>query len=768
MKSIFSKYLSPEKWLIRENKWACPEELNVNESVLTLGNGYVGSRGIYEEIPEGTEPGTYIAGVFDKAGAMVAELVNVPNPIDFRIIVEGEKLDITRMDVLEHERVLDLRKGILVRRTVFMDTKKRRFLYESMRFFSLFDTHVGCMQVYFKSLDREAKIIIQDAIDDSVTNAGSILEGRKRHTQVVDVSSTGELTYMCVKTYTRKIRIAYTSCLAVARGRGQGMPTLNKIFNMSIDKGETLRFTKIFTIYTSRHISQRRIKAIALRDARKAAHMGFEELLGRNTEAWRKRWAAADILIKGDEDVEKALRFNIYHMIISGKEADEDVSIGARTLSGEGYRGHVFWDTEMFLLPFYIYTRPDIARNLLMYRYNRLNPAREIAAKQGYRGTLFPWESADSGREVTPPYAKNLDGTIIEIKTMDYEHHIVADVAYGVWHYHEASKDTGFMLRAGLEIMFETARFWASRVTYNKKKKVYEIKRAMGPDEFHETVDNSAYVNIMASWNLEKAHEYYEHFSKTKGFYLRRVSRKISLSPGEVKKWKEIAGRIKVTHSKTKKIIEQFDGYLRKRDIIIKQFDKFFMPILPRNVKIRDMSKTQLVKQADVVMLLYLFPEMFSKEEAKRNYTYYIARTLHKSSLSPSIHSIVGNEVGDTARGYILFLFSLYADLKNTHRNTSEGIHAASLGGTWQACIMGFGGFRIMSGMPSFEPRLPVHWKEMSFSIKWRSRNLAIRVKDTSLEVTVFSRKKGNQLIKYFDSVYKIPFNKKITISRKR
>ena len=192
------------------------------------------------------------------------------------------------------------------------------------------------------------------------------------------------------------------------------------------------------------------------------------------------------------------------------------------------------------------------------------------------------------------------------------------------------------------------------------------------------------------------------------------------------------------------------------------------MPILPRNVKISEVAKTQLVKQADIVMLLYLFPEKFSKEEATRNYAYYIARTLHKSSLSPSIHSIVGNEVGDTARSYVLFLFSLYADLKNTHGNTSEGIHAASLGGTWQASVMGFGGFRIMSGMPSFEPRLPAHWKELAFSLRWRSVRLAIRVKDKSLEVTVFSRKKGHQFIKYFDSVYKIPFNKKTIILRKR
>lgn len=766
MKSRFSKYLSPDQWLITEEGWN-PSELGATETNFTLGNGYLGSRGIYEEIPDGTEQGTYIAGVYDQAGAMVTELVNAPNPIDFRIIVEGEKVDMSKMNVLENKRILDMKKGILLRRTVFSDTRKRRFLYESMRFMSLNDNHVGGMQVYFTALDKPAKIIVQDTIDDSVTNIGGLLEGRKRHTLLVDVSTLRDMNYLCVKTFARKVWIAYTSFLAVQRGFGQGVGTLNKIFNMSVGKNETVCFTKIFTLYTSKHISHRRLKKITIKDARRAIKMGFDTLLARHIEAWEKKWKEIDIKIDQDKDVEKALRFNMYHMVIAGKERDENVSISARTLSGHGYRGHIFWDTEIFLLPFFIYTNPRLAQNLLMYRYNRLNPARDIAAEKGFKGVLFPWESADDGRETTPPYAKNMDGSIIEIKTMDMEHHIVSDVAYGTWHYFAATNDIAFMLRSGLEIMFETARFWASRVTRDKRTKLYHIKKVIGPDEFHDAVNNNVYTNKMAKWNLRKAKEFYEYFQKAFPRHFRKIERRISLKKGEIETWEHIADNIKILYSESKGIFEEFEGYFNKKDIHLKTFNNYFMPVIPEDVDIGDIQKTQLVKQADVVMLLYLLPEDFTEEEKRKNYSYYVKRTLHKSSLSPSIHSILASEVGDTTRAYLFFLFSLYADLKNTHGNTAEGAHAASLGGTWQAAIMGFAGFRIIDSIPSFEPKLPGHWKSMKFCLKWKTYMLDIWVSNKKIKIFVRAhRQKGYLMLKCFSSVHKLLFNKEYVIDK--
>jgi kojibiose phosphorylase len=765
MKSKFSKYLSKEDWLIREKEWA-PDKLGVNESLFTLGNGHLGSRGIYEEIPDGTEPGTYIAGVYDSAAAMAPELVNAPNPIDFRIIVEGEKLDIGRMNVLEHERVLDLGKGFILRRTVFSDTKERKFLYESLRFISLRDPGIGAMQIYFKPLDKNVRIIVQDTIDDSVTNIGSLLEGRKRHTQLVDVSRSGDINYLSVKTFTRKIWVAYASFLAIARGAGQGIGTLNKIFNMSLKKGETVCFTKIFSVHTSKHTGRLKLKRAALNDINRAKNIRFKNLLKRHIDAWRDKWGHADIKIEGDREAQKALRFNIYHLLIAGKENDDNVSIGARTLSGNGYRGHVFWDTEIFILPFFIYTNPRVARNLLMYRFHRLEEAKRIAESKGYKGILFPWESADIGKDVTPPYAKNLDGTIIEIHTGDMEHHIVCDVAYGVSHYYDATGDDSFMMKAGLEILLRSARFWASRVTYNQKRKIFEIRNVIGPDEFHENVNNSAYTNEMAKWNLNRAKGLYGIFKKKYPRFVRKIAKKISFNADkEIENWAKIADKIKIPFSKSKGILEEFDGYFRKKDIILRKLNHYFMPVLPREVAIRDIMHTQLIKQADIVMLMYLLPERFKRKEKIKNYLYYVKRTIHKSSLSPSIYSILASEVGDITRGYLYFLFSLYADLKNTHGNTREGIHAASLGGTWQAAIMGFSGFRIIDEMPSFEPGLPGHWRALKFRVKWKRHDLKIRVSNKKIKIFVgAAREKGHILVKAFNSVHKVPFNKEYMI----
>ncbi|MBN1354283.1 MAG: glycoside hydrolase family 65 protein [Candidatus Omnitrophica bacterium] len=765
MNSRFSKYLSKEEWLIREKGWV-PDELGIRETQFTIGNGYLGLRGIYEEIPDGTEPGTYIAGVYDSAASMVPELVNAPNPIDFRIAVEGEKLDIGRMVILENERSLDMKRGLLTRRTIFSDTKNRRFLYESIRFFSLYDKHIGGMQICLKSLDKSARIIVQDTVDDSVTNIGGILEGRKRHTQLVEVSPFSDMNYMCVKTFTKKIWIAYGTFLAIARGRSKSIGTLNKIFNMTLGKGESACFTKLFSIYTSKHISYRMLKNTSIGELRRAKKIGFEDLLKRHIGACERAWRRADVEIDGDHEAQKALRFNIYHLLIAGNETNDDVSISARTLSGNGYRGHIFWDTELFMLPFFIYTNPKIARNLLMYRFNRMAEARKIAESHDFEGVLFPWESADTGAETTPPYAKNLDGSIVEIHTMDMEHHIVADVAYGVSHYFTATSDTDFMLRAGLEIMFETARFWASRITYNKETEEFHINRVIGPDEFHENVNNNAYVNRMARWNIHEAIRFYEYFGKKYPRPMAKISKKILLKSGEVNKWKRVSDRIRVPFSKSKGIIEEFDGYLKKRDIILKHFNRYFMPVLPPGVSIDDFNKTQLVKQADVVMLLYLFGEEFTKRDKIRNYLYYAKRTLHKSSLSPSIYSIIASELGDTTRAYLFFLFSLYADLKNTHGNCREGIHAASLGGTWQAAIMGFSGFRVIGGIPSFYPRLPQVWKSMRYNIRWRNCELQLEIGKDKIGIMAFSGKKGRISVRIFDSVREIAFNKKYLFAK--
>ncbi|NOS36134.1 MAG: glycoside hydrolase family 65 protein [Deltaproteobacteria bacterium] len=766
MKEHYKNKISEDEWLIEENGFERNQQ-GVRESLFTLGNGYMGSRGALEENPYDSYAGTYMAGVFDNTGAAVSELVNTPNPFFFRITCGEEKLDPVAMDVLEHRRALDMRKGILFRGAVYSNHKKERFSYQSMRFLSMHNKHLGVIQVRFTALDAPAEITVHSDMDSSVTNMGMLTEGTKRHFQAVELSRAKNMRYTCFQTFEKNIMLSYAGRGFIER-RGKRKPIGWNILKFKVRKNETLCFTKYFTIYTSYDVNPKRLKSVTLNALKKASILGLEKLTDNHTKAWREKWRRSDISIPNAPEIEKALRFNIYHMLICGNKDGGRTCIGARTLSAEGYRGHVFWDFELFNLPFYIYTDPELAKHLLLYRYNRLDRARENAASRGYRGALFPWESADTGEEETPLWSKGLDGSINKIYTWEMEYHISADVAYGFNHYYTATGDKDFMLKYGLEILFESARFWASVVRYNSKKRRYEIKRVIGPDEFHEEVDNNAYTNIIAKWNLLKAIELYKRFCRDNPKAVSRLAKKIKLKSSELKDWKNIAAKL-ITHIYDKKnIIEAFDGYFKLKDTPITQLNANLMPEFPKGVTGGNVRETQLVKQADVVMLLYLFPDMFSEEIKKESYSYYAKRTMHKSSLSPSIHAIVGNYIGDP-RAYHYFLVTLYADLKNTHGNTIEGMHAASLGGTWQAVVNGFGGVNIKQDILSINPKLPTGWERMSFCIKWKGVTVSVSAFQDKVEISYKSKRNKDSLpMRIYDALKEVSANKRQAFEKRR
>ena len=747
-KYAFSEKLSPKSWRVDLKQWDKPNQANY-ETIFTLGNGYLCSRGVLEEMPYDASAGTFIGGIYDRTGAQITELVNLPNPFNFRIDVDGEKLDPVAMDVLFHRRTLDMLKGTLFRNTVYKTAHKKRIDYRSRRFISMHNRHIAVMEVEFTPLDEDMTINVQTTIDTGVYNRGTITEGRKKHYQINDVIADKTLNYTCVETFENKINIAYASSFEICR-KNRCRKVAERAMNILIHKGETVTFRKIIAIKSTRHIRPSEIRRVTVNLLNAATKRGFERLIEDHESAWSERWRIANIEIEGDPGATRGIRFNIYHLIIAGNDLDDDVSIGARTLSGEGYRGHIFWDTELFILPFFIYTNPKIAKNLLMYRYHRLDAAKHIAAAKGYSGAQFPWESADSGQECTPSWARNFDGKIIKIVTMDEEHHIVADIAFAVDHYCKVTLDNTFKWKQGIEIMIETARFWRSRVALNARKDRYEIHNVMGPDEFHESVNNNAYTNAMAKWNLITAAKWVMDLKKKPKIY-ERVSKRLDLSSHEITAWKQIGERMYMPTSAKRKLIEPFEGFFRLREHRIVQLNDRLMPMLPSTVSWDDISKTQFIKQADVVMLLYLLGDKFSHADKKRNYLFNERRTLHKSSLSPAIHSIVGLEVGDDERALHYFAHSLSTDLNDIHGNTNEGIHAASAGGCWQDAIMGFAGMRPSDDAIIFNPHVPKHWKSLRFCIDWRGCQLRVYIAQTKTDICV---EKSGRKGKIFAEVY--------------
>ena len=744
MKDFYKHLLSDDSWLIKQEGWDQRNQ-GVHEAQFTLGNGYLGSRGVLEELPGGAYPGTHLAGVYDKIRAMVTELVNLPNPISFKISAQGEKFGMVAMDVLEHERILDMQKGLLKRRTVFLNARKERFDYQSLRFFSMHNPHLGAMQVIFTPLDKAVEIVVENTIDTSVTNKGVLTEGKKSHFELVRLTNSKNINYICVETHGERMQVGYASYLKVTRNR-RSFSTHKKILHFKVDKGESLCFTKIFSICTSRETKIKTLEHECIKSLKCAIESRFNNLLIRHIRAWHKKWMAADITIYPKNNLQYALRFNIYHMLICGNERDTRVSIPARTLSGEGYRGHIFWDTEIFIFPFFIYTNPTVARNMLYYRYYTLDAARENAKRKGFKGALFSWESADTGEEATPTWHKDLDGRIVRIYTGEMQHHIVGDVAHATYQYYLATKDEDFMRRAGWEILFETARFWASRVKYSRRKKSYHIKHVIGPDEFHINVNDNAYTNAIAKWNLDVAYRLYKENAPVMQYQFKKLIKKIRLSEEEVEKWPEVSQGLVIPKGKDSDLIEAFKGYFKKKDLPIKELDKNFMPLLPRDIPLKDIEKTQYVKQADVVMLLHLFGESYSAKQKRENFSYYDKRTLHKSSLSPSIYAALGWDTGNFDKAYRYFLHSLYADLKNFHSNTADGIHAASLGGSWQVVINGFAGMRLTEEGLSFNPVLPREVRLIKFKIRYKDYNIIISAQRKAIEVLPLSKHRSIKL----------------------
>ncbi|MCK4651898.1 MAG: glycoside hydrolase family 65 protein, partial [Methanosarcinales archaeon] len=730
------------EWLIRERGFD-PDRQAGCESVFSLGNGYLGSRGVLEEMPAGSSQGMYVAGIFDKSEAETVEIVNLPGPVGFRLYADGEPVAIDQMEVTGHERVLDMKHGTLVRRTSYQSKKSGLHEYRSLRAFSAADEHIMLMRVYFVALGSDMDILVESSIDASTLNIRKEMGTEIKHYSVVEADQTDGICYLDVKLNDSGRMIAYAADLSVQSSDSGGDDVLRtsefadgkltESLRFRAHKGIVYTFEKIVSIYTSRDVppeDTRNIRDVTVDAMKQSLNRGFDEMLAAHNDKWDELWSAADIVIDGDPDAMKALRFNLYHLMIAGSRSDEQVSIAPKALTSSWYNGHFFWDTELFVLPFFAFTYPGIARNLLMYRYYRLDEARKNARKQNLPGALFPWESAETGEEVTPKTWVNPEGTIIDVHTMEREHHITGDIAYAVYQYYRATADTGFMLNYGAEIILETARFWAGRVAYNDTSGKYEIKDVIGPNEYQECVDNNAYTNYLARWNLRCGVLLYAEILRSYPDKRKILCEKIGLKQSEIDEWQKIADNIEFTVLEDD-MIEEFSGYFDKLDVTIEKWNERGMPIFPDAVPLERAHESQLVKQADVVLLLHLFNEDFPDDVKTVNLDYYDRRTTHESSLSPSIYAILCTEAGDVDRAYKYLKYALYGDLYDNYGNVKHGIHAASLGGVWQAVVFGFAGVRIktkgdgsLDEMLTVNPKLPENWKRLRFNLCWQGFKL--------------------------------------------
>jgi kojibiose phosphorylase len=713
-------------WKITEETFN-PEKQHHKETIFTLGNGYLSTRGAFEEGYPGDRRATFVHGVFDNVPVVFTELANAPDWLPINVYINGKRFALDAGTIESYERSLDLRAGLLSRtvrwRSPAGDVATLRF----ERFASLADEHLLCIRCQVTP-EFDGTVEVRAALNGNMDNEGFA------HWDWIRQGESDGIYYLQNRTRTSQIDLALAMRLVSTSGAdrfdawdSQNVPTLRTSFPAR--RGETITADKFVGIATSRDTSDP--VDMAVEHARRA--QSWESALEAHRQAWAREWERCDIEIEGDEEAQIAIRFNLFQLLIAAPRHDNRVNIGAKTLSGFGYRGHSFWDTEIFMLPLFIYTAPEIARNLLDYRYQRLPAARQKAQANGFEGAQFAWESADTGEEVTPTWVPHYaDRTkLIRIWTGDIEIHISADIAFSAYRYWQVTGDEEWFIEKGAELVLDTARFWAARAEWNEGTKCFEYNDVIGPDEYHDHVDNNFYTNYMAKWNLRTALEVLEWLKTNAPAKAQELTERLGLSRELLARWEEVLTRIFLP-VRADGLSEQFEGYFQRRDVDLQSLE-------PREISaqllfgIEGCNETQVIKQPDVLMLQYLLRQDFTDEQVRTNYDYYTARTDHTygSSLGPSIQAIMACDVGKPEHAYEHFIRAVRADLRDVRGNAKDGIHGASAGGTWQAVVFGFGGLRLTPEGWSVEPRLPKHWKRLAFRFTYRGELQVVDLKNT-------------------------------------
>jgi trehalose/maltose hydrolase-like predicted phosphorylase len=728
------------RWLLVADGWVPAREPGI-EGALALVNGYLGTRAAVEEGGGASTPATFLNGVFDAAtqaaaqaaatperqviAAPTPELVVAPNWSKLRVVAGGAPLTVNTAEVLGHRRTLDLRRGVLVREWR-LRAGGRTTRLRSLRFASLDDRHVLGQVVELVAEDWSGPVTVEAIIDGDVTNEGGVRHLVGHRTWRVEGGMLLE-----TRTAERGIGICFATSTALATGDGRGVVGEDECgervlvgrCRFEASPGQVWRLHKLVTVFTGRDGPAP--AALAAERLHQATAAGLPAVLERSAAAWAGRWATADIEISGDDELQRRVRFASYHLIGCANPDDPHAAPGARSLTGERYKGHVFWDNEIFVLPFFVHTHAPTARAMLGYRYHTLPAARENARARGWRGAAYAWESADTGQDVTPAYYVTAAGERKDVRTGEQEHHLNADIGCAVWQYWQATGDDAYLLAEGAEILLELARFWASRAERGADGR-WHVRMVIGPDEYHEDVDDNAYTNQLAAWLLGRAVELAAWLADRHPGRWRSLGAALGLSDGELDDWRTVAAGLVDGQDPETGLIEQHRGFHQLEEVDLAALRS---PTASGEAALGwgRLARLKVIKQADVVLLLALLGDRFPRAVQEANYRYYEPLTVHDSSLSPAVYALVAARLGDlgTAERYLRRATRLDLDF-DRGVTAAGGVHIAALGGLWQALVLGFGGMTVGGGELRFAPHVPAAWGSLRFRVHWRGELLEV------------------------------------------
>lgn len=747
-----------KNWLVTETSFDTRYQGKC-ETIFCQGNGYLGMRSATEERYINQVRNTFVAGTFNKFDEYdVTELPNAADVSNIDIWIDGKLFGLDKGTYSGYHRTLNLKTSEVTREFTWTNEEGKTFQFSFNRFISFDNLHLMAAAIDIKAIDQPANIQFESGINGQLSNSGAqhFHEGEKR---IFDK----RFVQMLQQTTQSKITFVHNTAHSVSLESGEVSSRFSMdrrkvfmIYTAALQPGQTIHLEKISTLHTDRDKAFETFPLQQLRDhsieeLKAACELGYDALLKLSAKAWEDKWKAVDIKVESDDGFNQlAIRFAQYHLFIMTPAHDSRMGIGAKGLSGEGYKGHSFWDTEIFMLPFFTFTQPAIARSLVEYRYHTINGARKKAKENGYKGAMYPWESAwaDDG-EVTPVWgaADIITGKSTKIWSGFIEQHITSDISFAIWQYYQVTGDEDFMDKYGYEILLDTGIFWASRLQWNEDKKQYHINEVIGPDEYKEHINNDAFTNYTAYWCIENAIHYYQLLKKDKPEIFSKLNGVLNLED-EIKGLEKKLPLIYLPQPNEKNIIPQDDTYLSLPDIDLSKYKKQeHVGSIFLEYSLSQVNKMQVSKQASVVMLMYLLEHKFSAEVKKANYAYYEARTLHDSSLSLSTHAILANDLGNGELSYRLYRQAASIDLGMDMKSSDHGIHSASLGGVWQIIVCGFGGVRMVGGKLRIEPKLPAEIRQITFPVYWKNNLLEVIVSRESLTVN----NKGSKSIIFFN-----------------
>ena len=730
--------LEPQGFLVMEDRYD-PARVAVNETLFTLANGFIGIRGAFDEGRSSFHHGTYLNGFYETEPIIYGEhaygfarnrqrMLNVTEGTMIQLYVDDDPLDLSAGEIVHYRRYLDMEGGCLCRELTWRSPSGKLVTIESTRLVSFVREHVAAIRWTCRMHDDGATLAVISGIYGKVKPQLGHEDPRVgmalRQNALIPTGRKIDRTYGSLRHVTRNTRFTLLCTMAneLATESHFGVfqhatpQEVSHRFQINANANSTVTLTKYLCYYSSIASVPKKLSVLSMHDITEAQAAGFDRLLAEQHAYLADFWRSSDIRIDGDRSIQQSVRFNLFH-VLQAAGRNSRTNIAAKGLTGEGYEGHYFWDTEIYAVPTLIYTNPSIARHLLEYRYNILDKARERARELDLSGALFPWRTIN-GEEASAYFPA---GTA--------QYHIDADIFYAVRKYVDVSGDTDFMLRCGAEIGIETARFWLDLGDYIPGKG-YCFNEVTGPNEYTALVNNNTYTNVMARDNLEQAAEVMEWMKETHPQEYERVSSKTHFDERELLDWKNAAARVYVAHNDELGLYAQDDSFFDKAvwDFGNTPPDRYPLLLYYHPLTI---YRYQVLKQPDVVLAMFLQSNRFSQDEKRRNFDYYDAITTGDSSLSPCIQSIAAAEVGYIDLAYEYFMKTARMDLDDINGNVKDGVHTAAMAGTWLSIVYGFAGMRDVDGALSFHPQLPSQWQQVSFRLRLRGSLFEVRISHT-------------------------------------